>query len=99
MSCKERPRWVLILLRFAHYIHGQATISETKIMELKATVDKITADRDLAVKDREQAYESLSRTAISLQDYKVTFPLLVLSSYPHFIAPHDRCVLLSSSSL
>ena len=50
---------------------NQAAAAEAKAGELRAALEKAEAERALAVKDREQAYESLSRTAVALQEHKV----------------------------
>lgn len=71
--------------------------AEAKAVELRAALEKAEADKALAVKDREQAYESLSRTAVALQEHKVCrcvvfgVPLL----YCHFLLTHTRqCILI-----
>ena len=52
-------------------IARQAAVAEGKAGELKVALEKAGEERAVAVKDREQAYESLSRTAVSLQEHKV----------------------------
>jgi uncharacterized protein with von Willebrand factor type A (vWA) domain len=48
----------------------QARSAEEKMRELRTALEKMEDEKSIAIKDREQAYESLSRTAVSLQEHK-----------------------------
>ena len=68
------PRGVTKRVLFAgltHHPKKQVTAAEGRAADVRAALERAEAERALAVKDREQAYESLSRTAVALQDHKV----------------------------
>ncbi|EWM27323.1 hypothetical protein Naga_100192g11 [Nannochloropsis gaditana] len=48
----------------------QARSAEEKMRKLRTALEKMEDEKSIAIKDREQAYESLSRTAVSLQEHK-----------------------------